>query len=344
MMKNLSDRPEQALIGCQTYWSSHPQIVELEKYTSRLSIMKDDCNGLYRRLEQGELHYAFCSSISLARNADFEMALPLGIAHNGPSALAYWGISNSRIYLKDYIEERSQKLREAFRAVQLNRTENLKQGAQQLLETIEGLPVAKCEAIPLIRFSNGATSWSALSRLLYKLLFGSEAYEVVNRFQAGTGSSCNATETEMHLELRMENDALQKRCSYPATIDLPEIWRSISGLPFVSTVLQKTRRAGQQNCRASLAEVTELAQMRMQIEPCTYLPDMLPRNAQQQNIDLCSLWKSLNYRLGTDELRSLLVFLYLARPLEKKGVEDEAFTLKMLRWQQRGSSLTSLMA
>lgn len=348
-MKTVSDRPDQPLIGCQNYWSSHPQIVELEKYTSRLTILRDDCNGLYRRLEQTELHYAFCSSISLARNADFEMALPLGIAHSGPSSLAYWGISNSRLYLKDYVEERVQKLREAFRSAQINRTENLKQGTQQLLESLEQAPFAKCETLPLIRFTNGSTSWSTLSRLLYKLIFGSEAYELVHRFQAGQGatissSSSSSGESEMHLELRLENEALQRRCTYPAVIDLPEVWRAITGLPFVSTVLQKSRRAQPQNCRASLAEVTELAQMRMQIEPCTYLPDMLPRNAQQQSIDLCSLWKSLNYRLGADELRSLLVFLYLARPLEKKGCEDEAFTLKMLRWQQRGGSLATIMA
>ncbi len=341
-MKISSDRPDQTLIGCQSYWSSHPQIVELEKYATRISIQRDDCSGLYRRLDHGELHYAFCSSISLARNADFEMAFPLGIAHNGPSSLAYWGISNSRVYLREYIDERVQILRESFRSAQLGRTENLKQGTQALISRLEA-PI-KCENLPLMRFANGSTAWSALSRLLYKLIFGNEAYEFMSRMQQSGSSSQNSAESEMHLELRIENEALQKRCGYRTTIDLAETWRSITGLPFVSTVLQKSRRGQSQACRASLAEVTELAQMRMQIEPCTYLPDMLPRNVQQQNIDLCSMWKSLSYRLGAEEMRSLLVFLYLARPLEKKGVEDDAFTLKMLRWQQRGNSLTGMMA
>ncbi len=340
-MKMAQERSDQTLIGCQNYWSSHPQIMELEKFGPRLGIFRDDCAGLYRRLEQGELHYAFCSSISLARNAEFEMALPLGISHTSSNSLAYWGVANSYPALKEIIDARVQTLRELFRAAQMTRTENLKQGAQVLLETLDRLPPLALDTLPMIQFNGGSTSWSALSRLLYKLIFGADAYEMMTRLQSHGPSNLS---DDVHLELRSENDALQRRCTYRTTIDLAEVWRTITGLPFVSTILQKTRRCQSQSCRASLAEVTELAQMRMQIEPCTYLPDMLPRNAQQQSIDLCAVWKSLNYRLGADDLRSLLVFLFLAKPLEKKGVEDEAFTLKMLRWQQRGGAMAGMMA
>lgn len=343
-MKSPHERSEQTLIGCQNYWSSYPQIIELEKYGSRLTILRDDCAGLYKRLEAGELDYAFCSSISLARNAEFEMALPLGISHQSSSSLAFWGLANSCSGMKEFVEERVQLLRELFRGAHLHRTDNLKQGTQLLMETLERLPSVKLDFLPLVRFNGGSTSWSALSRLLYKLIFGAEAYDAVLRMQPShnNGQGLHG-EIEMHIELRTENEALQRRCSYRSMVDLAETWRTMTGLPFVSTILQKTRRCQSQNCRASLAEVTELAQMRMQVEPCNYLPDMLPRNIQQQSIDLCAVWKGLNYRLGADDLRGLLLFLYLAKPLEKKGLEDEAFTLKMLRWQQRGGAMVGGM-
>jgi hypothetical protein len=90
-----------------------------------------------------------------------------------------------------------------------------------------------------------------------------------------------------------------------------------------------------------LLECLERAQMKMRIEPQAYFPDMLPRNCQQQSIDLCGVWKGMSYRLDQEDLRSLLIFLYFCKPLEKKCLEDEAFTLKMLRWQQRETSMLS---
>ncbi len=344
-MKSAStDRQESTLIGCQNSWSSHPLVLELEKYSPRFGLVRDDGAGLNKKLEQGEVALAFCPSISLVRHADFEMALPVGVAVDGGSSLALWGLSNHHIHLKQIIDARVESLREVFRWAQLHKTDNLKQAIVVLNQGLAALPLPRLDSLPTMKIASSSSSWNSLARVLYRLIFGHDAYEALLRHSTNSDTNwSSAGEDGPSLDLRIENEALQKRCSFRHYYDLGEMWRNITGLPFVANVLQKNRRHSP-NCRSSLAEVFDLAQMRMQVEPCNYLPDILPRNCQQQSIDLCSMWKGVHYRLGTDDLRGLLVFLSLAKPIEKKSVEDEAFTLKMLRWQQREGFLSGQLA
>lgn len=346
-MKSAStDRQETTFIGCSNSWSSHPLVQELEKYAPRFQLVRDDGAGLNRKLEQGEVAMAFCPSISLVRHADFEMALPVGVAVESGSSLALWGLSNHNMHLKNVIDARVEALREVFRWAQLHKTENLKQAMTVLHQGLANLPVPRLENLPTMRLNASASSWNVLARVLYRLIFGAEAYDLLVRIasSSGTGTNWNGGgEDGPNLDLRIENEALQKRCSFRHYYDLGELWRTITGLPFVANVLQKNKR-NTANCRSSLSEVLELAQMRMQIEPCNYLPDILPRNCQQQSIDLCSMWKGVHYRLGSEDLRGLLVFLALSKPVEKKSGEDDAFTLKMLRWQQREGFMNGQLA
>lgn len=316
-------------IGCQNSWSSHPLMMELNKCAPRFVVTKDDCAGLYRKLDQGDLHYAFCSSISLVRNADFEMALPVGVSVEGPSGLAIWGLGSTQSQLKETIDQRVKVLREIFRSAQVSKATDLKQALQNATELLSRLPVPKLDGVPQLRLSTGASSWGTLSRILYKLIFGCEAYDSLIRNPIDMSNPC--------IDFRVENEALQKRCAYSHLIDLSELWFRITELPFVSSVLQKRRKTCV--CRSQLSEASELAEMRMQVEPCNYLPDMLPRNCQQQQIDLGSVWKHLSYRLSPSDIRSLQIFLYLAKPLEKKCLADQAFTLSMMRWQQKETML-----
>ena len=335
-MKSLNqDLLSPTLIGCHNSWSSHPLVQELEKYAPQYEVIKDDCSGLFKKLEQGDLCFAFCSSLSLVRQANFEVALPVGVAVDGASSLALWGISQHHSYLKEIIDTRVEVLKKAFRQAQLHRSNNLKASVQKLSEDLAALPLPQLESLPTMKLVNSHSSWNALARLLYQLIFGPDSYAALVRKNESEGSAWSGVGEEGPcLDLRIENEALQKRCSFRHYYDLGELWSSITGLPFVASILLKNRQFSNQ-CRSSLAEVLELAQKRMQVEPCNYLPDMLPRNCQQQSIDLCSMWKTLHYRLGPEDMRGLLLFLSLVKPLEKKAFEDEAFTLKMLRWQQR---------
>ena len=309
-------------------------MMELAKYAPRFIVTKDDCAGLYRKLDQGDVQYAFCSSISLVRNADFEMALPVGVSVEGTSGLAIWGLGSAQAQLKETIDQRVKILREVFRSAQVSKATDLKQALQNATELLARLPVPKLDSIPQLRLSTGASSWGTLSRILYKLLFGCDAYESLVRNPIDNSNPC--------IDFRVENEALQKRCSYSHLIDLSELWYRITELPFVSSVLQKKRKTCA--CRSQLSEVSELAEMRMQVEPCNYLPDMLPRNCLQQQIDLGGVWKHLSYRLSPADIRSLQIFLYLAKPLEKKCLADSAFTLSMMRWQQKETALASQQA
>ncbi len=336
-MRSFSDRKERPIVGFQSYWTSHPLAVEIERAQGEGAVFREDCAGLYRKLEAGELSYAFCSSISLLRNCDFEIASPLGISYRS-GGVGIWGLSNSQAPLIPYIQERVGQLREIFRSSQLQRTDNLKQAMRQFREQFLALPVPRLEPLPLLRMGNGSSSWSSLSRLMYRLLFGVDAYNSMVLAQNVISSPADVGEDG--LDFRVENEALQKRCSFANIVDLAQIWRDITGLPFVSTILQKHRKL-EGPCPQQLSESLELAQMRMRVDPRAYFPDILPRNCQQQSIDLCGVWKGMSYRLDQEDLRSLLVFLYFCKPLEKKSLEDETFTLKMLRWQQREANLMS---
>ncbi|RZA11166.1 MAG: hypothetical protein EOP10_33530, partial [Proteobacteria bacterium] len=165
-MKSLS-QAEPLTIGCQNSWSSHPLMIELSKYAPRIIVTKDDSAGLYRRLDQGEIQYAFCSSISLVRNADFEMALPVGISVEGTSGLAIWGLSGEQTQLKELIDNRVKILREIFKSVQLSRATDLKAALAQAAELLAKIPVPKLPAVPQLRLSTGASSWGTLSRIAY---------------------------------------------------------------------------------------------------------------------------------------------------------------------------------
>ncbi len=326
---------EPITIGCQNSWSSHPLMIELNKYAPRISVTKDDCAGLYRRLDSGELQYAFCSSISLARNPEFEMAMPVGVSVEGASGLAIWGLGSAQSQLKDMIDQRAKVLREIFRTAQVAKAADLKSAFQQASELVERLPPLKLNYAPQVKLPNGCSSWGSLSRILYRLIFGTEAYEsLVRNPTIDSSTTC--------IDFRVENEALQKRCAFSHLIDLSELWYRITELPFVSSVLQMKSKTC--SCRSTLSEASGLAEMRMQVEPCNYVPDMPPRNCQQQQIDLGSVWRHLSYRLSPRDIRSLQLFLYLARPVEKKSLDGNAFTLSMMRWQQKESALASQLA
>lgn len=331
-MKSVSTSIEPITIGCQNSWSSHPLMMELNKYAPRFIVSKDDCAGLYKKLDQGELQYAFCSSISLVRNADFEMALPVGVSVEGASGLAIWGLSSAQTQLKDVIDSRVKVLREIFRSVHITRATDLKGALQSASELLAKVPVPRLDSVPQLRLTGGASSWGTLSRIAYKLIFGCENYASLCRSPLDSSNPC--------IDFRVENEALTKRCSYSHLIDLSDLWYRMTGLPFVSSVLQKKRKTCA--CRSSMSDASELAEMRMQVEPCNYLPDMLPRNRHSQSIDLSSVWKHVSYRLSNEDIRSLQVFLYLAKPLEKKCLADSAFTLSMMRWQQKETALASM--
>lgn len=318
------------VIGCPLSWSFHPLACELEKRNQQIQIQREETSSLLKQLESGQLASAFVPTMSLVRQQDFEMALPLGIALDGPSGLALWGLTSQNMGLKVFIDQRLEYLRELFRSHHIARSDNLKQSIKNLEAQLGEQAWPKHLPPPMMKVGASASSWNALAKLLYRLVFGPDAYESWLRVH----THVPASEEGNFLDLRIDNEALQKRCSFRFYYDLSEIWRNLSGLPFVSHVLQKPKDSPQLACR-SVQELLDLAQMRMQVEPCTYLPDLIPRNCQGQGLDLCLLWKSLRYRLEQQDIRSILVFLRMVKPLEKKCLEEEAFTLKMLRWQGR---------
>src|SRR5690606_19495079 len=117
------------------------------------------------------------------------------------------------------------------------------------------------------------------------------------------------------LELLIGDEALIRRPSYAAVIDLSEAWLELTGLPFVFAVWQKSKGTLSPYWRECITEAAKLAQARMRVEPSVYLPDGEPGDILGHRIDLASYWKGISYHLGDAQMRGLLLFLCLARQL-----------------------------
>lgn len=322
--------PEGEGVACSTTWTLLPFCREFEK--SNRSLFRKDGQGYLCEVLSGQnVSMAFCSPDRLLKNSEFELALPVGEVLSGPTSLAYLTMENCSEF-KAKLAPRIRELKEIFNQANIAKSDDLRQSAQFIWDASKTLAEPRLNQVPYLNLNGGCGSYSTLARILYSLIFGSSAYET-NEMRQGSGGSLEGHE----LELRQGNEALIKRSSFHSVIDLVELWTELTQLPFVASVLQKSRKNPKPGAKQFVVKAAELAQAKMKVEPSSYLPDIPPLNSQKQNIDLSLMWKNINYRLVSEDFRSLLFYLQMARPLIKKSMDDDTFKIKMIRWQERES-------
>lgn len=341
-MKEIDSKSLRSIsIGCLSDWTMLPLRKELQKLEGKVNIHLSSKTNMAKLLETSRVAVAPCSSICLIRNPKFELALPLGIALKGRTGALYVGLNNID---SDFIAELNQRialLREIFSHANITKTKDIGHAAGFVWRALKELPEARFKKIPIFRFSRIRSSTDALARILYRMLFGASAYESNERINTAINGSSTRGYSNEFAYILAGNEALQHRCQFSATIDLDQIWSQISGLPFVYSVWQRQNNHLNLNVNMKILKVAELAQVAMQVEPSSYLPDIIPLDSKEQPIDLASLWKCVSYSLGPEEMKGLLLFLNLARPLERIAVKDNAFAIKMIRMQQRENDLIS---
>jgi chorismate dehydratase len=146
--------------------------------------------------------------------------------------------------------------------------------------------------------------------------------------------------TDQPIELLIGDEALEKRSQYSLVIDLGQAWWDITRLPFVFAVWQ-SRAPVSPALKAKIIKASELAEMRMKLEPSVYFPEIMPLDASGRQLPLGDYWKLIDYRLGFEEIRGLVAFLYLAkhfRPVER----SDQILLKMIRLQELSSRMNSI--
>lgn len=308
------------------FWNLVPFRQELIRdRNSSLEMKLANPTSINKWIQEGEVHLAPCSSICL-NLPGFEMALPLGVASDGFVRSVYLGLQSEHLPYLELLNNRIPLIRKIFESTSQIEF-NARQLSKQTLELLKDLPSIPLNECPTLKFPNSSASSVALSKILYLFWFGYDAYKfMAARNFAPLGNGQKA------IELLIGDEALVRHGSYAKTIDLGQIWKDITGLPFVFAVWQ-SKGLCLNGWRRKILELGELAEQRMRVEPTQYLPALPPKDEEGNPLPLIEYWKEIKYRLGPDEFRGLLVFLCLARKISDQALDNET-AVKFLRWQE----------
>jgi predicted solute-binding protein len=323
-------------VGCASYWSFLPLVAELRRFSGSVNLQLNHPDQVGQSLESGRLDIGFCSATRLLVSSDLELALPLGESVIGSVGTAYLGVGEQNANLCRTIDSRLAEVKAIFQRTMKLRQADTGYGAEAFWQEVRRAQKNWVKLVPPMRLCGSSAAYTGLARIIYRLLFGDAALETLDLASPTSGY---LDESAAGLDLRQGNGATAKRCCYQYALDLADIWYDLTGLPFVPHILAKSKRMSLSgNAKSQLQKAAELAQAKMHVDPCSYFPDLLPVNQYGQRIDLGSIWKNVSYRLSSDAIKSLWLFLHFARPLEKKRLGDEAFRLQMMRWQERERS------
>lgn len=323
-------------IGWIPYFNLRPLREELIRVGGNaLSFKPGHPTEVNRMLMERQVALAPSSSVCLLKCSALELALPLGVASTGTVQSVYLGLSGDFAHLIDEIRQRIALVNEIFQYSQTQCGDNPRQMAKLIWQEVDELKPLATEFAPRLRLSAHSASSVVLSKIFYRMMFGKAAYDqqVANQFPSTSGQGT--------LDLVIGDEALDRASAFKKTIDLGLFWKSITGLPFVYAVWQRSGKPIPQSWERVILAAAEIAEARMQVEPADYFPSDLPLNHAGQPLDLASYWRCIRYRLGPKDMQSLLLFLCLARPLIKITLDDDMI-VRMRRWQEMSSPSLSI--
>ncbi|NRA46651.1 MAG: hypothetical protein HRU09_17015 [Oligoflexales bacterium] len=322
-----SSKAKTLKLGWIPYWNLWPFKCELNRLNhGPLEVRSGVPSRVNSWLETGQVQLAPCSSICLITKPELEMALPLGVASDGPVLSVYLGFYREHQELLEALKERRQSLRLLFQRARKTHPGSCRAQAKQLVHDSQQLASLPLAMVPGLKLSPDSASSAVLAKIMFNLWFGSEAYNLM----VGRDVS-QIVYTRRPLELLIGDEALQKRKQFHTVVDLGALWKEMTGLPFVYAVWQ-SKGACLNGWRRKILDVGKIAENRMSVEPSVYTPDRCPLDEQGKPIPLNDYWRSLYYGLGPRELKGLLAFLCLARSLKLVPLIDEAIG-KILRWE-----------
>jgi len=321
-------------MGWIHYWNLLPLKAELKRnYGSALTFSNGHPSVVNRWLVEAAVDAAPCSSICLVKNPQFDIAAPVGVACDGPVQSVYLGFHQDQLEYFEVIKKRNQTLKEIVRQALANFADDPRRMSQFIwqnaAEAASGFHPAS--VLPLNLTPSSATS-VMLTRLLYRLWFGEGVGDI-------TAAGSLARPGVRAVDLLIGDEALQRRPEYTQILDLGQVWKDLTGLPFVFAVWQSTSPLSPAN-RRMICDAAELAQARMRVEPSVYVPDVPVMATDGSPIDLAAYWKAIQYRLGPAQMRGLTLFFCLARHMIQAPADGDLL-VKILRWQSAGNQATS---
>jgi len=316
-------------MGWIPYWNLVPLKAEIKRaFGATVQFSNGHPSTVNRWLAEAAVDIAPCSSICLVQNPQFNIAAPIGVAADGAVQSVFLGFTKDQLDFLDLIKSRNASLQEIFRHSLTSFPEDPRRASQFIWQNAaagaDSLSIAG--VLPLNLTPNSATS-VMLSRLLYRLWFGETALEQ-------NVSGANSASGNKAVDLLIGDEALLRRSHYAEVIDLGQIWKDLTGLPFVFAVCQSVRPLSSSNIRM-LSDAADLAQARMRIEPSDYLPDLATNGIEGRSVDLPAYWKVIQYRLDSAHMRGLALFFALSRQMIQAPADGD-LVVKIMRWHAAG--------
>jgi predicted solute-binding protein len=323
-----STRIDNLQIGMIPYWNLLPfkyELVRQQKYGS-FELKSGMPTQINKWLQDGQVHLAPCSSICLSFSG-FEMAVPMGVSSNGAVQSVYLGLQIEHAPLLEILQQRLVEVAEIFLHSTQSQSFDARRVADLMWEAIGDLPNVDLSLCPSLKVTKASATSNMLTKIIYNIWFGATAFSEMSKRKFS-----RVYNDQRPIELVIGDEALGRQHQFYKVIDLGQLWKDLTGLPFVFAVWQ-SRGTFINGWRRKILEIGEKAENRMKIEPSVYYPSMLPSNEEGKMISLADYWKGINYKLGANEFRGLLIFLSLARKLQEQQ-NDNSVIVKILRWQE----------
>ncbi|MDD9951509.1 MAG: hypothetical protein OXT67_08090 [Zetaproteobacteria bacterium] len=315
-------------VGWIPYWNLHPFRCELENLslTEGFHIRSGIPSEVNHWLHSDQVELAPCSSIQLLNQPDVEMAMPLGVAADGPVHSVYLGFQAEHKPLIEILKRRREYLAERATRHIRRCSPDLRSAAKHICTEIQNYDRVSLACIPKLSWHSESASSNGLARLLFNLWFG----ESLCKLMIDSGRA-NVLSTCPPVEVVIGDDALKRRGDFYKIWDMGSLWKELTGLPFVYAVWQS--KHGQNNpWKTKILELGQKAERRMRVDSSHYMPDLIPRDSQMRELPLAKYWASIYYCLGPTEMRSLVLFLSLCKAL-RIGESSDHIVPKLIKWQ-----------
>lgn len=331
----------QIQLGWIPYWNLLPMFRELQRIGGgQIKVSSGHPSSVSRWLTEGVVHLAPASSIALIKSRNLEMAMPLGIASDGPVLSVYIGLQREHESFYEFIKSRLRLLREMNHEAQSLHFGDARRQSRFLWSQVKNDRPAL--SVPELKLSSASMASVALTKVLMNLWLGKESADLMLRMSANSKIDGSTSESGLRpMELVIGDEALMRRHEFWKIIDLGKAWSDLTDLPFVFGLWQTNHQSLPATTKGLLWEAASIAQARMKVEPQIYFPDNQPLAGDGAPVDLAEYWKVIQYKLGDRHLRSLLYYYALYHEISSDQ-ELDWVSERFVRWSQSWQAASSV--
>lgn len=319
-------------IGWIPYLNLVPFYSELRRLAGdSLNFVSGHPSVVNKWLMDGVVDLAPASSVAMLNADCLKMALPLGIASEGPVQSVYIGLHREHEDFWHFVRQRQIRIAELFR--KYSSTQDIPQLAKTLLRSHQDEDVAV--NVPNLLLTPASAASVALSKILLHLWCGRDrAFRVLSQAKIARSRRppAGAQFGERPMELVIGDEALERRVEFWKILDLGQIWYELTRLPFVFGLWQTRSAVLPESWSRLISDAADVSQARMRVEPEVYFGDKKPVMTDGSPIDLRSYWSVIQYKLNSRHFSSLLLYYNFYQQVE--GSESGACVSKLMAWNK----------